>query len=90
MSSDQRLPTPPEVYDREFESFRNRAIEQELARRLEYGREIELDYRTRLIVQSPNGARWRLLVTDDGEVYTVPTRQEPIEFAGSAFTPAFG
>ena len=88
--TDFRLPNNPDQYSKTYEEFRNREIEKALALRLQYGQEIELDYRTRLIVQSTNGARWRVLVTDEGVLYTTPVKQEPIDFAGSAFTPAFG
>jgi hypothetical protein len=60
-----RLPIPSKAYDALQETTRNRILEIEDARNRKLGADIELS-EDRLILRSPDGSRWVLVVDNTG------------------------
>lgn len=65
-----RLPTPQPRYDMRTEAARNRQIEQSDAENHKRNRDIEVG-RARVILTSPNGTRYALVVSNTGALSTV-------------------
>lgn len=61
-----QLPIPRDQYDRQYEDQRNRAIEQADRGSHKRGQDLELGRNERIIMRSPDGARWALTVANDG------------------------
>jgi len=62
-----KLPIPAPRYEMGRESERNRALEQADQQNHKRGRDIEVNP-GRLIVTSPDGTRWKIVVDDLGTV----------------------
>lgn len=62
-----RLPAPPPVYSQMVEAQRNAILEDADVRNMKTDRDIDVGGR-RLVIQSPNGARWEIKVDNAGNV----------------------
>jgi hypothetical protein len=70
------LPLPPKQYSQTDERARNQIIEIALDERLERFQDIETSV-NRIILTSPNGTRYELIVDDAGALSTrVPERTD--------------
>lgn len=65
-----RLPTPQPRYDMRTEAARDRQLEQADAENHKRGRDVEVG-RARVVLTSPNGTRYALVVSDAGALSTV-------------------
>lgn len=61
-----KLPFPPADYDRNLEAQRNNLIEQADAKNRKRDSDIEIKEPIRLILVSPNGTKYKLVVSDLG------------------------
>lgn len=62
-----RLPTPRTTYSERVEVERNRAIEQADRGNHKRGQDVEIGM-GRLILTSPNGTRYEIVVANDGTI----------------------
>jgi hypothetical protein len=65
-----RLPNPPAEYDASTERARNRLLTAEFEQMRRRGQDLELRAE-RLILSSPDGARWALTVDNAGVISAV-------------------
>lgn len=63
-----KLPQPPPRWDQGYQIRTNQAAEAEDVRNRKTGTDVELGPKERMILRSPNGARWYLTVANDGTV----------------------
>lgn len=63
-----RLPFPPADYDRNFEAQRNALIEQADAKTRKRTEDVEIKDPVRLILVSPNGTKYKLVVDNSGNL----------------------
>lgn len=61
-----KLPSPPAEYSPIYEGEKNRIIEQSDAQNLKRVVDTEIVDPQRLILRSPNGTRWKLVVSNLG------------------------
>jgi hypothetical protein len=66
-----KLPNPPAEYDASTERARNRLLTAELEQVRRRGQDLELRTGERLILSSPDGARWALTVDNAGVISAV-------------------
>jgi hypothetical protein len=65
------LPTPPNKYDPVVESERNRNLELADKANIKHQQDIALVSSAKLILYSPNGARWNITVSNAGVIAAV-------------------
>lgn len=63
-----KLPQPLPRWDQGYQARHNLAAEAEDLRNRKIGTDVELGPGEKLIVRSPNGARWQLTVSNAGTV----------------------
>ncbi|CAB4121345.1 hypothetical protein UFOVP12_12 [uncultured Caudovirales phage] len=61
-----KLPNPPVQYNQSFEAQRNASIEQMDQQSLKHQTDIEIVTPQRLILRSPNGTQWKLVISNLG------------------------
>jgi hypothetical protein len=61
-----RLPVPPGRYDQTLEAQRNLTLEQADLQNLKRQADVEVTEPQRLILRSPNGTRYKLVVSNVG------------------------
>lgn len=64
------LPRPAERYDQRWAAENNRQLEQKLAMAHRKGADVELGQEERLVLRSPDGARWSVTITNAGAILT--------------------
>ena len=65
------LPSPPDRYNREFQSRLHSALESEDRRNFKQDRDLEIA-RVRIVLMAPNGTRFHLTVDNAGVLTAVP------------------
>ena len=61
-----KLPSPPLQYDPTYEGEKNRILEQSDFQNIKRLVDVEVVSPQRLILRSPNGAQWKLVVSNLG------------------------
>lgn len=61
-----KLPTPPPQYDPMYEGEKNRILEQTDIHNFKRLVDVEIVEPQRLILRSPDGTRWKLVVSNAG------------------------
>jgi hypothetical protein len=64
------LPRPPSAYDAGDEAQLRRALEREDQKNRKIGTDVEVGA-NRLVLKSPNGARWSITVSNTGAISAV-------------------
>lgn len=65
------LAPPPPRYDQSYVVKTNQAVQQEDLRNRKKGTDVELGVGERVVLRSPNGARWSITVSNTGVVSAV-------------------
>ena len=66
-----KLPNPAGSYNPRMEIERNRQIEQADGQNRKQGRDVEVG-RNKLVLRSPDGARWSITVSNAGAISAEP------------------
>ena len=61
-----KLPSPPQQYDPNYEGEKNRILEQSDVQNIKRLVDVEVVSPQRLILRSPNGTQWKLVVSNLG------------------------
>lgn len=61
-----KLPSPPPKYDPNYEGEKNRILEQSDVQNIKRLVDVEVVSPQRLILRSPNGTQWKLVVSNLG------------------------
>ena len=61
-----KLPSPPAQYDPNYEGEKNRILEQSDVQNIKRLADVEVVAPQRLILRSPDGTQWKLVVSNTG------------------------